>query len=166
MNKKEFLEKWSRADKTDPIQANFIWITMGDDLDELVHSAMEKEEEKPLNPLQKFLNYWMGRLYDRIQYKELSGQTHELVEWAKKEGMRQYVKQKLEEAKEKNMTCAVKTDENGHVKQECKDQTWIPRAQLRWIKNSFGGMHLQQKWSCMVYPSIEDEWRDVEIENQ
>jgi hypothetical protein len=161
MNKAEFLKKWiPEAEKmTHIIGINYMYIAMGDDLDELVHSVMGKEEEKPLNPLQEFLNYWTAKhdwiTNDSTRREEFIRATRYLVSWAREEGAKEY-RDRMSEGK------VLESNANDVG----SDGTfWIPTARLRYVRYNVKEV-LQQEWKNLGgYPNIKKEWRDVVVQN-
>jgi len=147
MDKAEFLKKWF------PNALECSYLTSSEaDLNALIEWAkQQKEEEKPLNPLQKFLNYWTEKLYNGYNDIEFSFQTRELVAWAREEGAREY-RDRMSEGK------VLESNANDVG----SDGTfWIPTSRLRYVRYNVKEV-LQQEWKNLGgYPNIKKEWRDV-----
>jgi hypothetical protein len=143
MNKQEFLKKWFT-------HGSGIWYSsFMADLESLLG------EGKPLNELQRFLNYWTGRVYDASRMEEFARMTRELVAWAKEEGKNEFTKDLSNSFYNTSPT----KDESKHIMTD--DNTkWIRTANLRWSKES-GNVELRQMWIRYMGTNIQEEWRNV-----
>jgi hypothetical protein len=74
MDKREFLEKWFK-DNGGMMNPSFM-----EDLESVL------DEEKELNPLQRFIEDWMPRLYNTLHFAPFKDDLLKVVAWAKREG--------------------------------------------------------------------------------